>query len=191
MRALAFHEPDCGLGTEKRPRQVDVDHRLPLCDGEVFECHGRRASTGIVEQHVDPPEGSLDGIEQFPDGRFVHDVGRNCDRSCRSSAVGDERGRFVERVSPTSGQNHIESIFGQLEGHRPANPRTSPGNHSDAHSASFARDRPSVAITQAVLRPRQGLGRNQPLRSSPMVDRTIGALGCVIVQTASSSSLPM
>jgi Sulfatase-modifying factor enzyme 1/DinB superfamily len=136
---LSFHESDRGLGTEKRSRQVHVNHGLPLRDGQVFERHRRRTGTRVVEQHVDATKRGLDGSKQSADRSFVDDVGRHDHRFCSGTAVADEGGRFVERVGPTSGQNHIESVAGQLERHRSPNPRTSPSHHSDAHRAIFAR----------------------------------------------------
>ena len=40
---LALHQAEGALRAEERAVEIDVDHRLPLLEGQFVERHGRRA----------------------------------------------------------------------------------------------------------------------------------------------------
>ena len=59
LRPLPLHQRIGALRAEERAVEVDVDDRLPLLVGQLFEGDRRRADAGVVEQQVEPTEGAL------------------------------------------------------------------------------------------------------------------------------------
>ena len=93
-RLLIFHQPERVLRAQKRAGQVDVDHVLPLIDGEIFERDGRRESPGVVEQEIEPAEPLLRPREQRLDRRRVRR------RRSATTASGRRRRRLRRRFAP-------------------------------------------------------------------------------------------
>jgi hypothetical protein len=81
-------EPDHAFGrlagAEEHPRQVHVDHGLPLVerhladDGAVFDLDQQRVldDAGVVDDHVEPAEIRNDGVERGHDVILLGDVAR-------------------------------------------------------------------------------------------------------------------
>ena len=71
---LPLHQRIGALGAKEGAVEVDVDHRLPLLVGELFEGDRRRADAGVVEQQVEPAEGALHRRVKAVDRRRIDDV---------------------------------------------------------------------------------------------------------------------
>ena len=76
-RRLPPHDPERLPRTQEGPGQVEVDHGLPLAEGDLVELPRRAAHPGVVEQQIQPPV-PLDGRrEQRAYGVLVGDIGRH------------------------------------------------------------------------------------------------------------------
>ena len=113
---LLLHQRERLLRAEKRARQVDVDDRPPLLDGQVFERHAGRVDAGVVEQHVEPAEAVLRPREQRAD--------RLRDRSHRRTTRGRSPPRrrprepSLQRDPPAARQHDRIPFLQQRERHR-------------------------------------------------------------------------
>src|SRR5258708_6955609 len=87
-RGLALHDLERLLRAQEHASEIGVHHGLPLLEREVLEHDAAgRADSGVVEEHVEPPELFLRRGEQRPDRFLVGDVGRHDQRARSRSGV--------------------------------------------------------------------------------------------------------
>jgi hypothetical protein len=63
-RALILHQSERLLRAQERAGEIGVDHLAPFFIRHVLEWQERRVRAGVVEQHVEPAEFLVRGIEQ-------------------------------------------------------------------------------------------------------------------------------
>ena len=109
-RPLRLHQPEGLLRAEECARQVHVDNRLPLLDGDVFQRNRGSAHARVVEEHVEAPELRAHPVEQLPHRVFVGHVRRHGNRPR------GVRRRLAQRILepiPAAAGEHDRIAFGE------------------------------------------------------------------------------
>ena len=132
LRLLRFHQQEGLLRAEKRPRQVDVHHRLPLFDGQLLERRAARGDARVVEQHVQPPEPLARRGEKGSNRIRIADVGWDDERVCAMRSGLDDR--LLQQRLAAAGQHHGVVRVEQTDRHGPAN--TGPCSRDNRHLGS-------------------------------------------------------
>ena len=112
---LRLHDLDRFLGAPEHRVQVDVDHRLPLLDGELLHRHRGKAHAGVVEEHIEPAPGVLHLGEDGAHVLRLGDVGRQHHGACLGARVGR---RLLEQLGAASDERHVVGVFEQGERRR-------------------------------------------------------------------------
>ncbi len=111
-RLLVLHDLEGFLGAQERARQDRVDDGLPALESELLD-RGVGAEAGIVEQHVEPPEGLFGLAEQVPYRVRVADIGRDTQGlPLQALDLADDG---LQRVGTAAGDDHRKSLSRQRQ----------------------------------------------------------------------------
>src|SRR5579862_3194086 len=113
-RLLSLHDVKSLLGAEKRACEIDLDHGLPLLEGEVLEIDCWGADAGIVEQQVKAAKAALHSSEEAPNRRGIADIRRN--GQAVPCCVASKCKRLFEGVLAPPRQGDAISVGEQGEG---------------------------------------------------------------------------
>ena len=94
-----LHQAEGTLGAEEHAGQINVDHPLPILEGELVEGHAPSTGAGIVEQDIQAAVGLLHlGEERIDRGGIGH-IGGHGEAMARRTG----RRRLLQRVGAPSG----------------------------------------------------------------------------------------
>ena len=114
------------MRAKKRAVEIDVDHRLPLREGQFVERDRGRAGAGVVEQEIEPAEVALDRGEQSLNGLRIADVARRGDRA--PPEAHDLARCLVQLVAPPRHNRHMPPGARERERRRLADPGAAAGD---------------------------------------------------------------
>src|SRR5690606_36572616 len=110
-------------------REIDVQRRLPLFVGNVFNACELGEDPRVVEQQIEPPEVVSDPLEQTVHALRVADV-RRLHQATRAQALAFVRS-LLQGLAATSGERQVEAVAHYREGNMLADAGTCAGHQRE------------------------------------------------------------
>src|SRR5438876_1201767 len=127
-RLLVLHDLEGFLSAQEGTRQDRIDNGFPAIEGELLD-RSVGAEAGIVEQHIESPEGLFGLGEQGADRVWVADVGRDTQGLALQALDLADDG--LQRLGPAAGDDDRNSISRQRQRRGLANAASPAGDKGD------------------------------------------------------------
>ena len=154
--ALALHHgPRRRLRAERRAAEIDVEHSVPIARLDIQERPVLPRDAGIVDEHVDPPEGPEGALHHALDVGGLPQVGGEAFRA--DTLPGSLRGHGVQVRAASPRERQIGAGLREGQGHGPPEPSARPRHQrhraADVDAERHAAHPPAgMSITARTLR---------------------------------------